>query len=376
MRHVARVAVFCERAALEDMAMNDPAPNHVRYFRWTIFIAASVVIVYLCLLVLRPFFHVLVWSSILAIAFYPLYRYLLRYMRKPWLSAFVCSVLVVLAILVPLSFIARVAVEQFLALRDYLQQQFAADGGADTVLQPLRSAGAWLQRFGIDTTELEEWVTSHATEIGRVIAENSLVIAANLTSVVVSFVFTIFAMFLLFRDGDRIVAKIADLLPFDRGTSRALLGHVRDVVYGSVYGVVVIALIQGLLCGVMFWVLGIPSAALWGAVTVLTSVLPIVGAAAVWVPGTAYLLLAGHWPQAIVLAVWGTLVISGVDNFVRPRLVGGRVGLNELVMFFALLGGLQVFGLIGIILGPTLFAVAASIIEVLSADQTPDPPAT
>jgi predicted PurR-regulated permease PerM len=319
---------------------------------------------------------VLVWSSILAIAFYPLHRYLLRYMRKPWLSAFVCSVLVVLAILVPLSFVARVAVEQFLALRDYLQQQFAADGGADTVLQPLRRAGAWVGRFGVDTAEIEEWITSHATEIGRLIAENSLVIAANLTSVVVSFVFTIFAMFLLFRDGDRIVAKIADLLPFDRRTSRALLEHVRDVVYGSVYGVVVIALLQGLLCGVMFWALGIPSAALWGAVTVLTTVLPIVGAAAVWVPGTIYLLVGGYWPQAIMLAAWGTLVISGVDNFIRPKLVGGRVGLNELVMFFALLGGLQVFGLIGIILGPTLFAIAASIIDVLSAEQTPGPPVT
>lgn len=81
----------------------------------------------------------------------------------------------------------------------------------------------------------------------------------------------------------------------------------------------------------MFWVLGIPSAALWGMVTVLTSVLPLIGAAAVWIPGTPYLLVIGHWAQAIVLAVWGTAVISGVDNFLRPKLVGDRVGLSELV---------------------------------------------
>jgi predicted PurR-regulated permease PerM len=353
--------------------MPHPAAHHVRYFKWTIFIAASVIIVYLCLLVLAPFFHVLVWSSILAIAFYPLYEYLLRFMRRPWLSAFVCSVVVVMAILVPLSFVARIAVEQFLALRDYLQEQFALHGPGAFAL--MRGAADWLARIGVDTVAIEEWFASHANEIGRIVAENSLVIARNITGVAVSFIFTIFAMFLLFRDGDRLVAKIAELLPFDLATSRAMLLHVRDVVYGSVYGVVVIAILQGLLCGLMFWFLGIPSAALWGAVTVLTSVLPLVGAAAVWVPGTIYLLLAQQWPQAIVLAIWGTLVISGVDNFVRPRLVGGRVGLNELVMFFALLGGLQVFGLLGIVLGPALFAVAASIMDVLSGGHSAAPTA-
>jgi predicted PurR-regulated permease PerM len=130
--------------------------------------------------------------------------------------------------------------------------------------------------------------------------------------------------------------------------------------------VVVIALIQGALCGGMFWVLGVPSAALWGMVTVITSVLPIVGAAAIWVPGSLYLLLAGQWIAGIILALWGTFAISGVDNFLRPRLVGGRVGLSEIVMFFALLGGLQAFGILGIVLGPVLFAVAASILDVLS----------
>ena len=122
----------------------------------------------------------------------------------------------------------------------------------------------------------------------------------------------------------------------------------------------------------MFWVLGIPSAALWGMVTVLTSVLPLIGAAAVWIPGTLYLLVIGHWAQAIVLAVWGTAVMSGVDNFLRPKLVGDRVGLSELVIFFAVLGGLQVFGLLGIVMGPVVFAIA--IFDVLSEGNTTSAP--
>lgn len=115
----------------------------------------------------------------------------------------------------------------------------------------------------------------------------------------------------------------------------------------------------------MSWLLGIPSAALWGMVTMFASVLPVVGAFAVWGPGTVYLAINGGSPQAVVLAIWGTLVVSGIDNVLRPRLVAGRTGLSELAMFFALLGGLQVFGGLGLVLGPVAFAAALSIIDAL-----------
>jgi predicted PurR-regulated permease PerM len=141
-------------------------------------------------------------------------------------------------------------------------------------------------------------------------------------------------------------------------------------VQASVHAVVVIALLQGALCGAMFWVLGIPAAALWGAVTVFASVLPVVGAFAVWGPGVLYLALTGAWSHTIVLAIWGTFVVSGVDNVLRPRLVADRVGLSELSMFFALLGGLSLFGAVGIVLGPVAFATAAAMVETLRASTT------
>jgi predicted PurR-regulated permease PerM len=135
------------------------------------------------------------------------------------------------------------------------------------------------------------------------------------------------------------------------------------------HGVVTIATIQGILCGGMFWLLGIPAAALWGLVTVFASVVPLVGTAAVWVPGTVYLLATGAWPKAIVLAVWGAAIVSSVDNLLRPKLVAGRVRLSGLAMFVAMLGGLQAFGALGIILGPVLFATAAGIVDVLRETQ-------
>lgn len=348
---------------------SDPRPAEMRThraFQWTIFLCATAAVVYVCLLILGPFFNVLAWSSVLAIAFHPVHEYVVRKTGRVSLSALITSVLVVVAILIPLVLMTGLAVTQLLALRDYLQETFK-NGFELSTIAPVRQAYEWAAlRLGIEPPVLVDWLTRHLTDLGGVIASSSLTMAAGVTSVVASSIVTVFAMFLLFRDGEAIVARIIALLPFEPTRSDAMLFRIRDVIYASVYGVVVIAMIQGLLCGSIFWVLGIPSAALWGTVTVLTSVLPLVGAAAVWVPGVIYLLVIGHWPQAIVLAAWGTLLVSGVDNFLRPKLVGGRVGLSELVMFFALLGGLQTFGLLGIIMGPVFFAVAASILDVLS----------
>jgi predicted PurR-regulated permease PerM len=341
-------------------------PNTQRALKWAIFLGATSLVIYLCLRILSPFLNVIAWSSVLAITFYPVHAALVRRTRRPTLSAALSSALVVIVFVIPLSFVAGLAITQLLQLGDSFQRWFTTEQILDPE-SPLGRVYGWLTLWlGFDLDAVVNWVRQNASELARVLAQYTVAIAAGVTGAVVSFIFIIFAMFLLFRDGERIVAHIPELLPFERSRSEALLARIRDVIFGGVYGVIVIALIQGALCGGMFWVLGIPSAALWGMVTVLTSVLPIVGAAGVWVPGTLYLILGGEWVRAIVLAVWGTLVVSGVDNFLRPRLVGGKVGLSELVMFFALLGGLQAFGVLGIVLGPVIFAIAGSIVQVLS----------
>jgi len=337
-----------------------------RTLQWVIFLGVSGFVVYLCLRILNPFADVIAWALILTITFHPLHLFLTRKTGHRALSAAIASAIVVVVFLIPLLFLAGLAVNEVLTVGQSLQQTFTGDRGIDTTT-PWGRAYAWLHgRLGFDAAKLITWARQHADELTAAAARYTVNIATGVTGAVMSFLFIIFTMFLLFRDGDQIVARIPDLLPFPRARSEALLLRIRDAIHGGVYGVVVIALIQGALCGGMFWALGVPSAALWGMVTVLTSVLPLVGAAAVWAPGTVYLAMTGEWIRAIVLLVWGTLVISGVDNFLRPRLIGDRVGLNELVMFFALLGGLQVFGVLGIVLGPVLFAIAASSVDVLT----------
>jgi predicted PurR-regulated permease PerM len=335
--------------------------------KWSVFLAATGTIVYLCLLILRPFFSVLAWSTVLAIACYPCHERLVRRNGRVARSAFITTALMVLAVLVPLVFIGGVAVNQLLVLGDSLRQAFLDPDGISrritAALAPLT------RRFGVDPDAIVAWASAHAGEWVAGAGQYTMSAAAGVGGAMLSFAFIAVATFLLLRHGEALVATIPNLLPFEQKRSEALLLRIRDVVHASMHGVVTIATIQGVLCGGMFWLLGIPAAALWGLVTVLASVVPFVGTAAVWVPGTVYLLATGEWLKAIVLAVWGAAVVSSVDNLLRPRLVASRVRLKGLAMFVAMLGGLQAFGALGIILGPVLFATAAGIVDVLREMQ-------
>jgi predicted PurR-regulated permease PerM len=335
--------------------------------KWSVFIAAAGVVVYLCLLILRPFFDVVAWSTVLAIACYPLHERLVQRNGRVVRSAVITTLLIVLAVLVPLLFIGGVAVNQLVVIGDSLRQALLDPDGISrritAALAPLT------QRVGIDPDAIGAWASAHGSEWVAGAGQYTMSAAAGAGGAMLSFAFIAIGTFLLLRHGEALVAKIPDLLPFERNRSEALLLRIRDVVHASMHGVVTIATIQGVLCGGMFWLLGIPAAALWGLVTVFASVVPFVGTAAVWVPGTVYLLAIGAWPKAIVLAIWGAAVVSSVDNFLRPRLVAGRVRLSGLGMFVSMLGGLKAFGALGIILGPVLFATAAGIVDVLRAMQ-------
>ena len=344
--------------SIRDEAADRLTRRH-RTLTWAIFLAAASLVAYWCLAILRPFANVIGWSAVLAITCYPVYQRLLRKTRQVALSALITSLITVLAFLVPVLVIGGIAVKEFVALGRWWHD--AAQAGHQP-FEPVVAGLAWVGAgVGLEPAAVAAWIRQNLAEWERSAGQYTIAIAAGLLDAVMSSVLVVCAMSLV--RGRPYRETIADLSLQPR--SEALLRRVKDVVQAGVYGVVVIALVQGALCGPMFWLLGVPSAALWGMLTVFTSVLPVVGAFAVWGPVALYLATAGKWPQAGLLAIWGTVVVSGIDNVLRPRLVAGRVGLSELAMFFALLGGFNVFGGLGVILGPVAFAAAAAIVEAL-----------
>jgi predicted PurR-regulated permease PerM len=164
---------------------------------------------------------------------------------------------------------------------------------------------------------------------------------------------------------------VYDIVPIDRLQAQDVLLRTKEVIAGSVYGVVMIAAIQGALGYFIFWVLGMPSALLWGVVMFFLSMIPMAGAFLVWAPAAVYLAISGEWTKAIVLTGWGLVVVGSIDNILSPRLIGKRTRMHELLIFFAVLGGIQVFGVVGVVLGPVVIAVTLALIEIVREANRP-----
>ena len=333
-----------------------------RALTWAVFVGSACGLLYLCLLILRPFGSIIAWSLVLAIVCSPLHERLVRKTGRVSLSALAASLLVVFAFVVPLAILAGVAVNQGVGLADSLR--VALHSPDRWVARVSRALASVTNGVGVDQYTIGGWLRGQRAEWMQHAGRYTVSFASGLLEALASSLFVVIALFLLLRDGERIVASIPDLLPFERPRSEALLRRIRDVVHASVYGVVVLALLHGAVYGAAFWLLGVPGAALWGMVTVLASVVPVIGGFAVWGPIAVYLAVNGHWPHVLALALTA-LIVSGADHVLRPRLVAGRVGLSELSMFFALLGGVTAFGALGVVLGPVAFATLGAVVDAL-----------
>ena len=340
--------------------------------RWIAILAATAIALYLCWLMLKPFMGVLAWAIVLVIVFYPVHKEIARRTQRRSVSALISCVLVVLVLVLPLTLLA-VAVGQELGkvlpnLPSNLSQLFSQQPAA------LARLSGWLHgRFGIDLVGLQEFVIQQFQNVSQQLLGASFSLMGNIVSGIVKSFFVIFTMYYLFRDGDKIVDRLPDALPLKRQQSEAIILRTQQVVSASVYGVVTIAAVQGFLGGIAFWILGIPSPVLWAVLMAFVCMIPVAGSFLVWLPLSIYLLATGHWTKALLLTIWGALVISTLDNFLRPKLVGNQTRLHELFIFFSVLGGISVFGLLGIVLGPVVLAITFGLLQTFRTTHALQP---
>ncbi|MCM3871100.1 MAG: AI-2E family transporter [Pyrinomonadaceae bacterium] len=334
--------------------------------RWWMLLAVTAIALYLCWLMLQPFVAVLAWATVLVIVFYPIHQRLLKRLKKPSLSALLSCLLVILTILVPVVLVTIAVLNQLSGAMNSLQSLivYLLDPSSPYTGRVL----GWASQY-VDIEQLRsgQYIFDRLKGVSGQVAGRTLGVIGGLIGAIVQMFFVIFTMYYLFRDGDKIFATVRDALPLEEAQATAIMARTRDVIGASVYGVLAIAVVQGALGGLAFWVLGVPSAIVWGVVMVFLSMIPMLGAFLVWVPAAAYLALTGHPLKALFMVLWGTLVIGMADNFLRPKLVGERTKLHELLIFFAVLGGLQVFGVLGIVLGPVVLAITLALVEVFRA---------
>lgn len=344
--------------------------QQIEQARWIAVLLATAIALYLCWLMLRPFLGVLAWSVVLVIVSYPIHRRLGTRIKRRGLRALLSCVLVVLIIVLPLTVLTVALAEELAKVLPNLPSQLSQL--LTNPSSPFGRVSGWLDaRFGIDTLSSQTFIVDQLKQSSERLLGASLNVAGNIAGGVIKTFFVVFTMYYLFKDGDKIVANLPAALPLSREQSEAIILRTQEVVSASVYGVVTIAALQGLLGGLAFWMLGIPSPLLWAVLMAFVCMIPVAGSFLVWLPLSIYLMVTGHLTKAVILIIWGALVISTVDNFLRPKLIRNQTRLHELFVFFSVLGGISVFGLLGIVLGPVVLAITLGLLRTFQLHTLP-----
>ncbi|PCC70801.1 Predicted PurR-regulated permease PerM [Nannocystis exedens] len=352
--------------------MDERAEDKREKVRWLILLSGVALAFYLCWLMLQPFVRVLLWGLVLTSAFGPVHNRIRQRIKNQDVAALVSCFAVMLAIGVPTALIGLALVRELAPAFETLQAMISS------LLDPnspvIGKVAQWLSERGVDIAAVKQQAIEQAQQAMGELTSNSIGyvrgILGGIAGIVIEVFFVFFTMFYLFRDGAKLWAALANALPLRGRTMNQLIVRIREVISASVYGVFVIAVMQGTLGGLAFWVIGLPSAVVWGLVMTFMSLIPLAGAFVVWVPAAIYLAVTGSWGAALGLTLWGSLVIGLVDNFLRPKLVGEKAKLHELFIFFAVLGGLQVFGIVGLFLGPVILAIALALFDAFLHPDT------
>ncbi len=316
---------------------------------------------YLVYGITAPFLVPLAWSAVLAIFFYPLHQSLLKRL-KPNLAATVSTLAVTFLLIVP----------AIVVLFYTTKQAIDAGAKAQVVLQSPDKAMPtqmldWVKAQLPDSmqdADFSDPVKRGAEKVAGFLAAKVGALVKNIFAFFLDLFVLLFALFFMFRDGEEISQVMRHLLPFDPNIQEDMMRESKELIFASVAVGLLIAAIQGALGGLAFTLVGIGTGIFWGVLMGFFSLVPVVGSALIWVPAALWLALTGHvWRGLLVLLICGG--VAGVaDNIIRPLLLRNRTHLNELLLFISVLGGIEVFGLLGLVAGPTILAAAMGIFRV------------
>jgi predicted PurR-regulated permease PerM len=311
--------------------------------------------------ILGPFLGPVIWASVLAILFAGLFQRISKWMgARRSTAAAVTVFLIVVIVVIPVTLITSLLLEQLIALVKGIQSgQIDVKKDVQSVLAVLPTSFVdFLSRHGLMNLEqvrdgISAWLKMRSQDI----AAGAFGIGRSTVGLLISTAITVYLLFYLLRDGDMLVERIEHAIPLRPNQRQAIVNSFTVVVRSIVKCSLVVALLQGALGGLIFYLLGISGALLWGVVMALLSLLPSVGAALIWAPAGVYFLLSGPLWKGIVLLAYGCLVIGPVDTLLRSRLMGKNTRMPDYVVLLSVLGGLSVFGLNGVIIGPVIGAL-------------------
>jgi len=320
------------------------------------------------------FFKAIFWAAVLALMFRPMHQQLVKVMPD-WsaLNALLTTIAVVVAVLIPVSLIAlAVAQEAANLARDLETGNIDTESTLLWLEQRIPFLSGLIERFEVDLARIQEGLAGAAIAAGRWIARNAVVIGQNTLQFFLQLFVMLYLLFFFIKDSKVILMAIARVLPLDMELQENLRTRFANVARATLKGTFLISAIQGLIGGLSFWALGIRAPILWGVVMAVFALIPAVGPAVVWLPAAIVLLASGEVTKGLVLIAIGAVVIGLVDNLLRPILVGRDARLPDYVILLTTLGGIAVFGLSGVLIGPIIAALFFTIWSSLEDRQQPE----
>ena len=304
------------------------------------------------LFIIHDFLMPIFWAIVFAILFNPLQQKWLSVTKKrASFSSFLTIVTILLIVFVPLSIVGSLVLKESV---DFYQQLSTTntEGVQIDFLEKITVVSRYLEDFGVEEAEFKERVTAWGGQASRWLASQAVVFGQSTFSVIVQFFVMIYILFFMFRDGPAIEKWLIHILPLGDHKERRLFARFVSTTRAVIKGTLVIGIIQGAIGGILFWVAGIKGAVLWAVLMTLLSVIPAVGPALVWLPAGILLLLTGSLWQGILILAGGAVIISLIDNILRPRLVGKDTQMPDTFILISTLGGLSIFGITGFVIGP------------------------
>jgi len=316
------------------------------------------------------FLKPLMWTVILVLTFYPIFDVFLKWLGgQRSAAALAMTLFIMLLVIVPLSFLSSLLTAQMFEFYESVrsaaesgQLQHLLSGWRDTTIGQLwQKWSPRIAQFDIDVPKLLLAAANNATQY---IVTHVPDVAKNLLVLLLNAVIVSFSLFFLFRDGEEFLHAFRDLIPMEPHHKEAILHQFYETVSAVVQGMVVTAVVQGVLAWIGFSAVGLPYSFILGCASAVASLQPLGGAAVVWLPAAIFLGLSGSWPWAIGLIVYGVVIISGIDNVIKPLIIGERTKLPTIFLFFGILGGLQAYGFLGVFLGPVVLATIMAFVKI------------
>jgi len=334
-----------------------------------VFSGCVLLLAYLVYRLFAPFLVPLAWAAIFAAFFYPKYRRLSMRLGKT-ASAAISTAAVTIIIVVPFVLIAMAFTQQA------MQAIAAIDLSSGSVgLARLQRGWLWLQRqpFGRNLGSFEDYLRQAAAWLAGMAAASAGILFKNVVVVIFDLVIMLFALFFFFRDGDAILRRLRRVLPFDATFRERRIAEAGELIRASITAGLAVAIVQGTIGGLAFWILQLGAPVFWGVMMVFFALLPL-GAWVIWGPVAAWLLLTGQVARGLALIAIGAGVVGIIDNVLRPILLSGRTQMNGLLIFISLLGGLAAFGLLGLVLGPIIMATTISFVDAYASERRESEP--